>query len=378
MTTLVYEEWGEHEALLIRPRPSGPEIEPPVPKSVRLFREGLSLELGGWLPYVDVRFETYGPREASAGATLIFHALTGSAHAAGTYRPETLARLTPLERAFGAKGWWNALVGPGKAIDTERRFVVVANVLGSCYGTTGPLSEGPDGEPYGPRFPEITIRDMARVQRALLDFLGVRQVDVVGGSMGGMLALEFAVSYPERTRSLAVFAAPLRHGAWARGLSELGRMAILEDREFASGYYAAQPRGLALARAIAMMGYRHPRSFELRWGHQPQQAESYLRYQGDKFVRRFDANTYLTLLAAMDRHDVGRGRGGLAAALDRIAHIPSIMVGIDSDLLYPAEEVKRSALLAGSEYAEIRSPHGHDAFLIESDQVSQILTAFGY
>ena len=376
MGTLLYEEWGEHEALLVVPSPEGPEVPPPLPRTARLFGEGFGLELGGRLPWVELRYETYG--RPGNPAVLIFHALSGSAHVAGTYDERTLSRLTPLERAFGPRGWWNPLVGPGKAIDTERRFVVSANNLGSCYGSTGPLSPAPDGEAFGPRFPEITIRDIVRTQAALLDLLGVERVDVIGGSMGGMLALEFALTYPERTRSLVVMAAPARHGPWARALSALGRRAVVSDPEYRRGYYRRQPRGLALARAIAMAGYRHPRSFELRFGAEPERGESYLDYHGRRFLERFDANTYLTLLAAMDRHDVGRGRGGLGAALGRLRGVPALFVGIDTDLLYPPEEVATAARLAGADYAEIKSPHGHDAFLIEHGQVAEILGAFGY
>ena len=376
MGTLVYEEWGEHEALLLVPEPAGPEVPPPAPRTARVFPEGMALELGGRLPHVDLRYETYG--RPAPNAVLVFHALSGSAHVAGTYDDATFSRLSPLERAFGRRGWWNPVVAPGGAIDTERRFVVAANVLGSCYGSTGPKSPAPDGRPYGPRFPRVTIRDMVRAQAALLDLLGVREVDVIGGSMGGMLALEFALMYPERVRSLVVIAAPGRHGPWARALSELGRRAILSDPDFAGGRYHAQPAGLALARAVAMAGYRHPESFELRFGAEPERGPAYLDYHGRRFLERFDANTYLTLLDAMDAHDVGRGRGGLAAALARLRDVPALFVGIDTDLLYPAAEVKRLAELAGAEYAEIRSPHGHDAFLIEHGQVAELLAAFGW
>ncbi len=376
MGTLLYEEWGEHEALLVVPEPAGPEVPPPAPRTARVFPQGFRTELGGRLPFLDLRYETYG--RPGKTAVLVFHALSGSAHVAGHYDDATFARLSPLERAFGRRGWWNPVVGPGKAIDTERRFVVAANTIGSCYGSTGPCSPGEDGKPYGPRFPALTIRDMVRAQAALLDLLGIERVDVVGGSMGGMLALEFALMYPERTRSLAVFAAPARHGPWARALSSLGRAAILADPAFAEGRYRRQPAGLALARAIAMAGYRHPKSFENRFGDRPEAGERYLAYHGERFVERFDANAYLTLLAAMDRHDVGRGRGGLARALARLKRIPSLFVGIDTDLLYPAAEVETVARLAGGAYAEIESPHGHDAFLIEHGQVADLLEGFGF
>ena len=373
MGTLLYEEWGEHEALILRPEAPGPEVPPPWPR-LASFEEGLALELGGRLRPLVLRYETYGP--PAKEAVFVFHALTGSAHVAGHYDDAAFEALTPLERAFGRRGWWNPLVGPGRAVDTARRFVVSANVLGSCYGSSGPLSPAPDGRPYGPRFPEVTLGDSARAFKRLLDLLGVERIDAVGGSMGGMLALEFAVRYPERVRSLVVFAAPGRHGAWARGLAALQRRAILSDPAFSNGDYESQPPGLALARSMAMTSYRHPEGFELRFGNQPEQAEHYLAYHGERFLKRFDANSYLRLLAAMDRYDLGRGRGGLAAALARIRGIPSLFVGIDTDLLYPAKEVRTLARLAGAEYAEIQSPYGHDAFLIEVEQVEALLAAF--
>ncbi len=376
MGTLLYEEWGEHEALLIVPETEGPEVPPPLPRTARLFPEGFFLESGERLPFLDLRYETYGRFDRRA--VLVFHALSGSAHVAGTYSDEVFSRLTPLERAFGRRGWWNQMVGPEKAIDTERRFVIAANVPGSCYGSTGPVSPAPDGRPFGPRFPKVTIRDLVRAQAALLDLLGIEEVDVIGGSMGGMQALEFALLYPERVRSLVVIAAPGRHGPWARALSDLGRRAIRLDPGFKGGYYERQPEGLALARSIAMAGYRHPESFELRFGAEPERGERYLDYHGKRFLERFDANTYLTLLDAMDAHDVGRGRGGLGAALERLQTIPALFVGIDTDLLYPAEEVRTLARLAGAEYAEIQSPHGHDAFLIEHGQLADLLAAFGW
>ncbi len=370
----VWERWDEYATGAVTAREARLHPEP-CTLSLWSPEDPFRTEGGAVLPRVEVRFETYGPPRREG--ILIFHALTGSAHVAGTYRPEVLARLSPLEQAFGPRGWWDALVGPGKGIDTEQHFVICANVLGSCYGTTGPLSPDPrTGGPYGPDFPAVTIRDMVRVQARLLDALGVERVLALGGSMGGMLALEFALSYPERTAGVVILAAPARHGPWARALNWLSREAILRDPEYRGGWYRRQPAGLKLARSIAMVSYRAPAGFRQRWDRDPGQGEGYLGYQGEKFLRRFDANAYLTLSRAMDSHDVARGRGELEEVLAALPR-PALFVGIDTDLLYPAQEVRELARLARAEYAEIRSPHGHDAFLIEVEQVARILRGFG-
>ncbi|WP_337844745.1 homoserine O-acetyltransferase [Thermus sp.] len=378
MSEIALETWGEHEALLLKPPRSPLSIPPPIPRTAVLFprREGFYTELGGYLPEVRLRFETYGRLNARRdNAVLVFHALTGSAHLAGTYEEKIFKALPPLEQAFGREGWWDALVGPGRILDPALYYVISANHLGSCYGSTGPLSPDPrTGKPYGRAFPPLTIRDLARAQARLLDHLGVERATVIGGSLGGMVALEFALMYPERVNKLVVLAAPPRHGPWAQAFNHLARQAILQD----PGYWAgeAAPKGMALARGIAMMSYRAPEGFAARWSEAPEAGPSYLDYQGEKFLRRFHAESYLVLSRAMDTHDVGRGRGGVEAALKRLREIPSLFVGIDTDLLYPAWEVREAAKLAGARYREIRSPHGHDAFLIETDQVEEILDAF--
>ena len=322
------------------------------------------------------RLDTYGRlSRLRDNAVLVFHALTGSAHLAGTYDEATFQSLSPLEKAFGPQGWWDSLVGPGRILDPALYYVISANHLGSCYGSTGPLSVDPrTGRPYGKEFPPLTIRDLARAQARLLDHLGVEKAIVIGGSLGGMVALEFALMYPERVKKLVVLAAPARHGPWARAFNHLSRQAILLDPEYHAGHPA--PKGMALARGIAMMSYRAPRGFEARWGQEPEKGETYLDYQGEKFLKRFHAESYLVLSRAMDTHDVGRGRGGVEEALKRLKNLPSLFVGIDTDLLYPAEEVRQVARLSGGRYREIHSPHGHDAFLIETDQVEAILDSF--
>lgn len=338
---------------------------------------GFTLERGGVLPEVRLRYQTYGSLNARRdNAVLIFHALTGSAHVAGRYHKEIWAELSPLEQAFGHQGWWDRLVGPGKLFDTHRDYVICANHLGSCYGSTGPLSIDPrHGHPYGPKFPAVTVGDLARAQARLLDHLGVETALLVGGSLGGMVALEFALAFPRRSQRLIVMAAPARHGPWARAWNRLAREAIRLDPDYHGGRYRKQPGGLALARAIATLSYRAPASFEQRWGPEPAQGEAYLLRQGSKFPHRFDANSYLTLSQTMDSHDVGRGRGGLAAALARLKP-GALFIGIDSDLLYPGAEVAETARLGSAEFALLHSPHGHDAFLLEDAQVATVVSGF--
>lgn len=354
------------------------QVEPPVPGLTTLTRpdEGFALETGTILPELKLRYETYGEYRGD-NAVLVFHALTGSAHLAGSYTEETLASLTPLEQAFGPNGWWDELVGQGRLLDPSHHYIISANHIGSCYGSTGPVSVNPaTGMAYGPDFPQISVRDMVRTQILLLDQLGVEEVTLVGGSLGGMIALEFALLYPERTHKLAVMAAPPVHGPWARAFNRLSRDSITGDPGYQGGRYTEQPAGLRMARSIAMLSYRSPGSFQERWQEAPEQGESYVTYQGEKFLKRFDANTYIALSQAMDTHDVGRGRGNTVEALDNLSSIPSLFIGINSDVLYTASEVRACAEDAGGEYAEITSPHGHDAFLLEMKQLDAILRPF--
>ena len=263
------------------------------------------LEHGGSLPQVRVAYRTWGrPRRS---ATLVCHALTGSAD---------------------ADDWWAGLFGPGRALDPERDYIVCANVLGGCYGTTGPTSRAVGAfEPYGGAFPAVTIRDMVHLQARLLEHLGVESLDLVlGGSMGAMQVLEWALLYPDRVAAIAPIAAGPTQPAWGIALSEAQRQAIKADANYAGGRYplgAGPAQGLAAARAMAMISYRSPHNFETRFGRTESseggfEAQSYLRHQGTKLVDRFDANTYLTLIAAMDSHDVGRGRDALPDVLGGI------------------------------------------------------------
>lgn len=388
--TLFHETWGEHAALIARTwvpaqrslgRVATQIIDVATPE------DPLELELGGRLLHVAVAFEEYGTRSPEGDNTiLVCHALTGSAHAAGVGERD------------GAPGWWDALIGPGKAIDTDRFHVVCSNVLGGCYGTTGPISIDPTtGRPYGTRFPRYTVRDMVHVQRRLLDRLGVHTLHaVVGGSMGGMQVMEWAATYPEMVRSIVPIAIGARHSAWAIGLNEVARRAIVNDPAWEGGCYRLdrQPEaGLGLARAIAMLSYRAHGSVDGRFGRDRWDSRSdgadglgggessfqvarYLEYQGEKLVRRFDANTYVYLTLAMDEYDVGAGRGGTEAVLKKL-DMPAMVIGIDSDVLYPESEVRELAdALPNSQYACVRSPHGHDAFLIEFAQVAAQVSRF--
>lgn len=345
----------------------------------------LTLDDGGVLAPVSLAYETWG-RLAPSGenAVLLCHALTGSAHARDERQPDD-------PRA----GWWNPLVGPGRVFDTERYFVVCSNVLGGCYGSTGPTSPHPaDGEPYRLRFPRATVGDMVRAQRALLERLGVRRLAAVaGGSLGGLQALEWAIAYPEWVERAIIIAAAPRLSAQGLAIDDIARQAIVGDPAWQQGNYplgAGPQTGLGIARMLAILTYTSPAGLEQHFGRRPAtrasawpafgprlDVETYLHHQADKLVRRFDANTYLYLSSAMDRYDAAAGYGSDEAAFARIRG-DVLAVGISSDWLYPAEQVR--ALVAGiraaggrAEYADIISDHGHDAFLKEWDQMDAAL-----
>lgn len=349
-----------------------------------------ALEGGGQLDEITLAYETWGELDATgSNAVLVCHALTGDAHAAGDSGP-----------GQPTAGWWNDLVGPGKALDTEQYFVVCANVLGGCQGSTGPASPHPiDGKPWGARFPVVSIRDTVRTQALLADHLGIeRWLSVVGGSMGGMQALEWGVMYPDRLASMVLVATTAAASPLQIGWSEVGRLSIVQDPKWNGGdYYDAEPgegphEGLMLARRIAQIHYRSDVSYANRFGRATVdkmdtfnmwdrfQVESYLDYHGHKLARRFDANSYLVLNKAMDLHDVGRGRGGVAAALGRV-RVPSMVVSIDSDALYtPRQQHELRDLLRASGtpvvYEEMASDHGHDGFLIEFAQLGPMLADY--
>ncbi len=352
-----------------------------------------AVEDGSVLRDVTVAYETWGTlNDDASNAVLICHAWTGDSHASGRAKP---GHPTP--------GWWDDVVGPGRYIDTDRWFVVCSNVLGGCQGSTGPASPHPDdGRPYGSRFPVLTIRDMVRAQAKLTAHLGIVQwASVIGGSMGGMQVLEWAITYPSRVRSIVPIATCMQASAQQIAWGTIGRQAIRLDPGWRGGdYYDAAPgegpaEGLAIARQVAQVTFRSDNAFTERFGRnltdrarvgdtfglwQEFEVERYLHYHGEKLVRRFDANSYLVIAKAMDLHDVGRGRGGLETAMRRIT-MPNLTIGITSDILYPEyQQVQMRYMLglagAPNEYVQIDSPHGHDAFLIHFDRVGEPIAAF--
>ena len=352
--------------------------------------DSLPLQRGGHIAPVTVAYETWGKLNATGdNAVLITHALTGSSHAHDTENP-----------GDPKAAWWNPLIGLGRFFDTSRYYVICSNILGGCYGTTGPSSVDPNtGRPYGMRFPVITIRDMVEVQRKLIEHLGVRQLAMVaGGSIGGQQSLEWAVAYPELVRKAIVVAATAALTAQAIAFSEVGRQAILADPLWQGGDYlpGEGPReGLAIARMLAMITYQSEEAMELRFARRPARnknvsapsgftdpgerfdVEGYLYHQGEALVRRFDANSYLYISRAMDLYDVSEGYPSLEAALSRLRS-KALFIGIRSDFLFPAARVRWLAdqvRTAGGEaiYAELDSPHGHDAFLKEWEQMNGAL-----
>ncbi|MBK4347438.1 homoserine O-acetyltransferase MetX [Lacisediminihabitans changchengi] len=339
------------------------------------------LERGGSLPSARIAYETWGELDTDGGnAVLVLHALTGDSHVLGTPGP-----------GHPTAGWWSDLVGPGKAIDTDRWFVVAPNMLGGCQGSTGPASFAPDGREWGARFPYLTIRDQVAAQAAFSDQLGIeRWAAVIGGSMGGMHALEWAIGYPDRVERVAILAAPSISSADQIALNSVQIEAVHMDPNFESGdYYETDGdgpyRGLALARRMALLNYRSPTElndrFQRSWqssisplgAHGRFAVESYLDFHGNKFTRRFDANSYVLLVQAMNSHDIGRDRGGVAAALARVT-ARALVLGIDSDRLFPVPDQQLIARgltgnIDGDEAVVIHSEFGHDGFLIEHELV---------
>lgn len=343
----------------------------------------LDLERGGVLPAVRVAYETWGRLNAAAdNVILVEHALTGDSHVVGE-----------AGEGHASAGWWNSLIGPGRAVDPDRWFVVATNVLGGCQGTTGPASPAPDGRPWGSRFPYTTVRDQVRAEAAVLDRLGVRRVAaVVGGSMGGMRAIEWAASHPDRVERCIVLASTAYATADQIAWCHPQLLAIRTDPHFAGGdYYGSghtPETGLGLARRIAHVTYRTETELDERFGRDAQAGEaplaaagrgrfaveSYLDHHAGKLARRFDANSYLVLTEAMNSHDVGRDRGGLAAALAGVTADCTI-VSVDTDRLYPPRlSDELHAALPRSTREHITSRFGHDGFLIEEDQVARIVT----
>jgi len=360
---------------------------------VQLGERAVALDAGATLRDVTIAYETWGTLNSDASnAVLICHAWTGDSHVAGA-----------AGEGHPTPGWWEGIVGPGLAIDTNEWFVVCSNVLGGCQGTTGPASPHPDDvAPYGSRFPVITVRDMVRAQLRLADVLGVQRWHaVVGGSMGGMQALEWAITYPARVGRLVAIGTCLQSTAQQIAWGAIGRRAIRMDPKWRGGdYYDAAVgdgpwQGLAIARMVAQVTFRSDNVFTDRFGRDLADAdaensgiglwdkfevERYLDHHGDRLVRRFDTNSYLLIGKAMDLHDVARGRGGLAQAMRRVT-ARTLAIGISSDILYPTyqqRQIRDHIAYNGvaAEYVEVESPHGHDAFLIDTAQVGEPLQRF--
>lgn len=370
-----------------RPRASGAwrDGDPVGERAFARFGE-LWLESGRALPSFRLAYETWGElNESRDNAILVLHALTGDSHVAGDAGP-----------GHPTAGWWNGIVGPGEAIDTDRWFVIAPNMLGGCQGSTGPASVHSDGDAWGSRFPYITVRDQVEAQQRLADQLGIEAwAAVIGGSMGGMQALEWAATLPERVERLGILSAPPLNTADQIALNSVQLQAIEMDPRFRGGEYYDAPdgegphRGLALARRMALLNYRSPtelnKRFQRSWqsgvsplGHGGRFAvESYLDFHGNKFTRRFDANSYLRLVEAMDSHDVGRDRGGVESALAQVT-ARTLVLGVDSDRLFPISGQHRIArgipnTLDGDQSVVLASDFGHDGFLIETADVAHHL-----
>jgi homoserine O-acetyltransferase len=352
--------------------------------------EPFQLESGAMLGPVKLAYETYGRLNADrSNAVLIVHALSGSAHAAGYHKTSD-----------PKPGWWDNCIGPGKAFDTHRFFVICSNVLGSCYGSSGPTSKDPTtGKPYGLRFPVVTIGDMVRAQVKLVDHLGIdKLLCVAGGSMGGMQVLEWAAHHPARLRAAMPIATTARHSPMLIALSEVGRQAIYADPAWNKGdYYESDQKpdaGLAVARMVGHITYLSDESMQQKFGRRLQdkekygydfetefEIESYLKYNGHNFTRRFDANSYLYITRAMDYFDLTVPTGSLAAAFANSAHLKYLVVSFTSDWLYPSyhsKELVKALHTVGADvtYLDIKSTWGHDAFLLEVDTMTKLLSSF--
>lgn len=335
-------------------------------KELFTFDHPFVTEGGTSIPEPTIAYRTWGSlNDARDNVVLVFHALTGNTD---------------------ANDWFSGLFGPGNPLDPQNQFIICPNVLGGCYGTSGPASINPEtGDPFRADFPRITIRDMVRLQQQLIDELDITGIEMlIGGSMGGMQALEWSIM-DDRPQSAILIGMGKAHRPWTIGISHTQRQAIYNDPNWNDGYYTEeeQPKnGLALARMIAMISYRSDSDYEDKFGRLPQpgndqfQVESYLSYQGQKLVERFDAVSYVRLTQAMDSHDVARSRASYEKVLGQI-NIPILVLGIDTDILYPVDEQHELAkLLPNARYRTIKSPHGHDAFLIEFEQLIKIIKPF--
>ena len=352
-----------------------------------VYNEPFYFESGGIIPQLTLRYETYGQlNKARDNAILICHALSGDHHCAGVYGIKEQKN-----------GWWNFVVGPGKPIDTSRYFVICSNVPGGCSGSSGPSSINPEtGKAYRLDFPKITVRDMVKAQSLLLDSLGLDQLHaVIGGSMGGMQALQWVVDFPDRFRRYIALACCARHSAQAIAFNDTGRQAILRDPLWRSGNYSLEQtpaQGLSVARMMAHITYLSDSVMEAKFGRQrrPKDAgrehfdvefevESYLRYMGESFASRFDANTYLYLTKALDRFDLHRPKS-LEDTLSTVT-AAGLVVGFTSDWLYPPlgnQEIVEALLRLGKNatYVELTTDFGHDSFLVRSPELYALIQAF--
>lgn len=339
----------------------------PLSPELRLWRDpaGLTLENGQRLAPLELAWRSWGRlNKAGDNAVLVIHALSGSAD---------------------LEAWWPELLGAGKPLDPARDFIVCINLLGSCYGSSGPLSDNPShGNVWQANFPRISIRDQVAAQTRLLRAHGVHKLRcVIGPSLGGMIAQEFALLEPELVQSLVLIGTTAAHSAQAIAASECQRAAIRLDPDFQDGFYAGKGpvRGLALAREMAFLTYRCEAELRQRFGRERGDSKTfavldYLNYQGDKFVQRFDANCYIRLTECMNTHDIGRDRGGVHVALSLISQ-PTLVLSLDTDQLYPVAEQREIAdHVPNAQHVIVSSRHGHDGFLTETDAVAAALTPF--
>ena len=349
--------------------------------------DSLPLDNGALLAPVEVAYESYGRLNAGkSNAILVLHAFTGDAHAAG------------ISHETGKPGWWDNMIGPGKAFDTNQYFVICSNVLGGCRGTTGPSSIDPaTGRPYAMSFPVITIGDMVRLQKLLVDHLGIgKLLAVAGGSMGGMQALEWAVSFPDRVVAAIPIACTTRHSAQQIAFNEVGRQAIMADPDWNGGdYYGGKPpaRGLAVARMVGHITYMSDDSMREKFGRRLRdkenfsfgfdvdfEVESYLRYRGNQFVNRFDANSYLYISKALDYFDLTAGHRTLNAAMEA-ASARFLVISFSSDWLYPSyqsQEIVRALRSRNCDvaYVELQANYGHDSFLVDVAEQTNLVRGF--
>lgn len=326
-----------------------------------------TLECGETLPGLTIAYHTYGKLNSErSNCVWVCHALTANSDVAD---------------------WWPHTVEKDRFLDPERNFIVCANIVGSCYGTTGPMTENPEtGEPWYDTFPRLTIRDMVRAHILLADSLGINRIFMlVGSSVGGFQALEWAVEQPERFDSLVLIATDAYASPWTVAVDEAQRMAILADSTYGERSAAAGSAGLAAARAIGMLTYRGAPGYNLSQADPEitddnlfdlRRAVTYQRHQGNKLSARFDAYSYVTILDAFDTHDVGRDRGGIATALSRFTK-PTVVISITTDIIFSPREMKRLAsMLPLAEYHEIESQYGHDGFLVEHDALNRLILDF--